>query len=249
MKRQICFLAMALLLAMPLTALAADGWVTVNLNMRAGPAAQYPLITTLSVGTEVTIQGCTDGWEWCDVIADGDRGWVDGSYIQDEYDGRRVAVPVYGARLGIPIITFAISSYWSNHYRHRAFYRNRDSWYHRRVDHRTHPRRPERYAPPRRTERRASPQRREQYETRPANRRQPQSRVPQGHRSPSRPAAPRLVTPRHAPTRQMPTRNVQDNRNRSRTTQGRQPSRNDRNDRNNSKGRNDNRGKDHGHGH
>lgn len=135
----------------PLVAHAADGFVTTNVNLRAGPDIGYPLISTIPAGTQIAIQGCTDGWEWCDVIAYGNRGWIDGNYLQYGYQNQRVLVPAYGARIGIPIISFVIGSYWGNYYSDRPFYRNRTSWYNRPFVHRPPPRpnhRPPNYRPP-----------------------------------------------------------------------------------------------------
>jgi uncharacterized protein YraI len=120
-------------LAFPVLARAADGYVTGNVNLRAGPDPSYPLIDLIPAGTEIDVLGCTDGWEWCDVIAYGNRGWIAGNYVEYFYQDRPVLLPAYGAQIGIPIITFVISTYWDSHYRGRPFYRERDRWYHRPV--------------------------------------------------------------------------------------------------------------------
>ena len=140
MKRMVWSTLTALLLAVPLAAIAADGYVTGDISMRAGPDVQYPAVTVLPAGTEVSIQGCTEGWEWCDVIAYDNRGWVAGNYIQYEYDDQPVLLPSYGARIGIPVITFVIGTYWGAHYRHRSFYRDRTRWYSRPIRRRPPPR-------------------------------------------------------------------------------------------------------------
>jgi uncharacterized protein YraI len=141
MKRLGWTIAMvAALLLAPLAAQAADGYVTGNVNLRAGPDVDYPRITTIPVGTRIAVQGCIDGWEWCDVIAYGNRGWVAGNFIQYDYRDQRVLLPAYGARIGIPIVSFVIGTYWNDYYRNRPFYHDRDRWYHRPIQHRPPPR-------------------------------------------------------------------------------------------------------------
>jgi len=136
MKR-IAWLAVLPLLALPALALAADGYTTGNVNLRAGPDISYPLIDTIPAGAPVSVQGCTSGWEWCDVIFQGERGWIAGNFIQYNYNNQYVLVPQYGMQIGIPIVTFVIGNYWNSYYRNRPFYRERARWYARPV-----PRRP-----------------------------------------------------------------------------------------------------------
>ena len=109
MKRFAWLAAIAAIFATAsVAARAQDAYTTVNLNMRAAPDIDYPLIRTLPAGTAVSVQGCIDGWLWCDVIAYGDRGWVAGDYLEFFYRNHRVLLPDYGARYGIPIISFMI---------------------------------------------------------------------------------------------------------------------------------------------
>jgi Uncharacterized protein with a bacterial SH3 domain homologue len=129
----------SLSLAFPVLAQAADAYVTGNVNLRAGPDPDYPLIDQIPAGTEVNVLGCTDGWEWCDVIVFGDRGWIAGNYIEYEYEDRPVLLPEYGPQIGIPIVTFVIGDYWGHYYRSRPFYRERDRWYSRPVSRRPPP--------------------------------------------------------------------------------------------------------------
>ena len=112
------------------SAFAADGYVTGNVNLRAGPDSSYPSVAMLGAGTSVAIQGCVDGWSWCDVAAGNNRGWVAGNFLQEEYQGQRVLVPNYGVQIGIPIVAFAFGAYWDDHYRNRSWYHDRDRWSH-----------------------------------------------------------------------------------------------------------------------
>jgi uncharacterized protein YraI len=137
MKRM-TWLALALLLSVAsLSAQAQSGYVTVNLNMRAAPDIDYPLITTLRVGSAISVLGCVDDYQWCDVTAYGERGWISGDYIEYEYQNRRVPLYGYGVQIGIPIISFVIGDYWGSHYNHRSFYRDRDRWYRHPINYRS----------------------------------------------------------------------------------------------------------------
>lgn len=139
MKHLACLSALFLLFAVPALARAADGYVTANVSLRAGPDIGYPLIDVIPAGDSVDIYGCTDGWVWCDVGYRDERGWVAGSYIEFSDQGGYRALPRYGVQVGIPIVTFVITRYWSDHYRHRPFYRDRHVWYARPLPHRRPP--------------------------------------------------------------------------------------------------------------
>lgn len=110
-------------------AAAADhGYVTANLNLRAGPGGNYPVVATMQAGSGVTIYGCLSGWTWCDVDWRGYRGWAAGSYLQVVYRNRRGPITSYGTYIGLPFIAFSVDSYWRDHYRHRRFYDQLPRW-------------------------------------------------------------------------------------------------------------------------
>lgn len=119
-----------------------NGVVTAYVDLYAGPDAGYPTIAQLPAGTPVAIQGCTQGYGWCDVITQGLRGWVAATFVQYSYQSQPVYVADYGPRIGIPIVAFSIGAYWGSYYTNRPFYRNRDYWYGRPYAPRPPPRPP-----------------------------------------------------------------------------------------------------------
>ncbi len=121
-------------------AMAAEAYLVDSTDLYAGPDIDYPQITTLPAGIPVSVYGCTDGWQWCDVQTNEDRGWVSGEYLQYEYQNQRVILPSYGAQIGIPIVAFALGVYWQEHYRSRPWYGQREDWSHRTFAHRPPPR-------------------------------------------------------------------------------------------------------------
>lgn len=141
---------LAWLAAAPLHVLAADAYVSVDVRLRAGPDIGYPMVAIVPAGATIRVEGCIDGWAWCDVAFGGMRGWVAASYIEYEYQGRPVLVTSYGARIGIPIVTFSIGSYWDRHYVGRPFYRERERWYRQPPPRHAPPPPPRQPYPPRR---------------------------------------------------------------------------------------------------
>jgi len=129
MKRLLCAVALGAALALPLTAEAAEGYATANVNMRSGPSTAYPAVTVIPAGAPLNINGCLAETPWCDVAFAGGRGWVAGRYVQAVYQDRRVYVgPEYYEPLGIPTIGFNLDNYWGRYYRGRDFYQERDRW-------------------------------------------------------------------------------------------------------------------------
>lgn len=82
----------------------AIAYATANLNMRAGPGTNYPVITTLPQGGGVTVFGCTANFAWCDAAFSNVKGWVSGKYLsyggQGAYYGR--PIPHSAPYIGVP---------------------------------------------------------------------------------------------------------------------------------------------------
>src|SRR5579884_4162128 len=98
MNRFSFFLAAAAVAVGLPTAAMADrpGFTVTDLNLRAGPGYQFPVVDRLPAGAHVRIEGCLPGYRWCDVVWRGEYGWVRGRELAFLYNGRRVVVFDYG---------------------------------------------------------------------------------------------------------------------------------------------------------
>ena len=130
-------LALATIGLVPSTASAATraGYVNASVNLRTGPAADYPRIVTLRGGQRVQIFGCINDWSWCDVSAAGYRGWVSAGYLDYDNNGRRVGISRQGAGIGLPVLSFILGNYWDEHYRGKPWYGQRSQLQQRHPQH------------------------------------------------------------------------------------------------------------------
>lgn len=121
-----------------LVAAACGGWLPAahaqvaytskGVNLRAGPARDYPVVSILPSGASLAVQGCLPDYAWCDVMAGPYRGWVYAGNIAYAYEGQYVPVATYGSELGIAIVGFVLSDYWGQFYSNQPFFRDRDRW-------------------------------------------------------------------------------------------------------------------------
>jgi uncharacterized protein YraI len=107
---------------------AADAYTSTSVSMRAGPSTDYPRVLVLNAGVPVTVYGCLQDYSWCDTSFQDARGWVAGSYLTYPYQGNRVAIPAFGAQLGLAVLNFSLNDYWGSYYRNRPWYGRRDYW-------------------------------------------------------------------------------------------------------------------------
>ncbi|MDZ7874066.1 MAG: SH3 domain-containing protein [Rhizobium sp.] len=102
---------------------------TANVNLRAGPATSYPVVTVLPQGARIVTHGCVADYAWCDVAFGQYRGWVSASYIQVVYNGGPVVLSAAVApTVGVTAVTYD-RAYWNTHYVAQPWYRSWTSYY------------------------------------------------------------------------------------------------------------------------
>jgi len=140
MRRRLLVHSLGMLLLVSLAvASAQDAYTSRPMNVRAGPDREYPLVAQLDAGAPLDVHGCLDDWSWCDVSFDDSRGWIYAGGVSFVYQGGRVPLYSYGPRLGLPVISFSLMTYWNSYYRGRPWYAQRDTWSHRRLPAHTRP--------------------------------------------------------------------------------------------------------------
>lgn len=103
-------------------------FVSTAVNLRAGPRLGYPTLHVLRPGLRVEVHGCLDDYSWCDVSALDYRGWVYANYLDYNNGNRRVTIANYGPQIGITVVAFGLLNYWSQHYRQRPWYSERNTY-------------------------------------------------------------------------------------------------------------------------
>ncbi len=85
-------------------------------NMHAGPDNAFPVVTRVTRHDTVQVQGCIEGFAWCDIVAGRRRGWVRGDALRNVLPGR------------VPVVTFSVEPYWDAHYRDRRWFADKSAW-------------------------------------------------------------------------------------------------------------------------
>ena len=105
-----------------------NGYPVTNVNLRAGPGTYYPPLLVVPARSPIRILGCLGDYTWCDVIFQGNRGWMRSIYLQGWYRSNYYSLRDYAPRLGYAVVSFDLGHYWDSHYRDRPFYRDRGRW-------------------------------------------------------------------------------------------------------------------------
>jgi uncharacterized protein YraI len=115
-------------LALPGYAVAQSATATADVNMRAGPGTRFPVVTTIPQDRNVTLHGCEQNFNWCDVSWRNNRGWVFADYLDVRWRGMDRSVSEVGPRIDLPIIGFTVGDYWGRFYQDRPWFDQQQRW-------------------------------------------------------------------------------------------------------------------------
>ncbi|MDN2583908.1 SH3 domain-containing protein [Aquibium sp. ELW1220] len=102
---------------------------TANVNLRAGPAVSYPVVTVVPQGARIVTHGCVADYAWCDVALGNYRGWVSASYIHVVYNGVPVVLSAAVApAVGVTVVAYD-RVYWDTYYVAQPWYGSWTAYY------------------------------------------------------------------------------------------------------------------------
>lgn len=79
---------------------------TTDLNVRAGPGPQYPIVGVIGADGQATLNGCLEASKWCQVSAAGVEGWAYSDYLIGDNAGVEVVVTERPAEMPVPVVTY-----------------------------------------------------------------------------------------------------------------------------------------------
>jgi len=79
---------------------------TTDLNVRAGPGPEYPVIGVIAADGEAMLDGCLEASKWCQVSASGVQGWAYSDYLIGANAGVDVVVTQRPAEMPVPVVTY-----------------------------------------------------------------------------------------------------------------------------------------------
>ena len=124
MKKFLAGTAFIVTLGLSGIAAAAPGHSSGNVNLRAGPGINYPVVGTIPARQPIQIEGCLEGWSWCNVFWRGNYGWVSGRFTEPVRDSSARD----GIGYSVPAVTYDMRGYWDRHYSAMPFYSEREKY-------------------------------------------------------------------------------------------------------------------------
>ncbi|MEM8625498.1 MAG: SH3 domain-containing protein [Pseudomonadota bacterium] len=91
-------------------------FTTANVNLRAGPSTNYPVVHVIPASATITAYGCVADYAWCDISYREFRGWISAPYLKTVYNGAPVVItPAVATAIGVSVVTFN-RAYWERYY-------------------------------------------------------------------------------------------------------------------------------------
>lgn len=78
--------------------------VSTDLNVRSGPGVQHDVIGAIMAGDEVSVKGCIDSANWCEVSSGSLEGWSYGDYLNVTAGDEVVSLYPNRQSVGVAII-------------------------------------------------------------------------------------------------------------------------------------------------
>ena len=105
-----------------------NAYLLTNVNLRAGPGTEYPVIITVPNRAQIEIRGCLEDYRWCDIVFEDQRGWMRSIYLSYWYNEYYYPLGDYAPQLDLQIVSFDVDAYWGEYYQDRPFYAERARW-------------------------------------------------------------------------------------------------------------------------
>lgn len=99
-----------------------------EITMYAGPGDRFPVVATVARDSTLDVRGCVEGYRWCDVAWQNNRGWVMAERVTYPFQDREASIRDLGDRLGIPVVGFSFGTYWDDFYSGQPWYGERERW-------------------------------------------------------------------------------------------------------------------------
>lgn len=99
-----------------------------EITMYAGPGNRFPVVATVARDSTLDVRGCVEGYRWCDVAWQNNRGWVMAERVTYPFQDREASIRDLGDRLDIPVVGFSFGTYWDDFYSGRPWYGERERW-------------------------------------------------------------------------------------------------------------------------
>jgi uncharacterized protein YcfJ len=77
---------------------------TTDLNLRAGPGSQFPVIGVIGAGQTTTVKGCIDQGKWCNVNTGSGDAWAYSDYLAMDSNGTQVILSNRSPDAGIAVV-------------------------------------------------------------------------------------------------------------------------------------------------